>query len=97
MSRTRYKKGDWNVIEDIGGKKVKASETFLRWDGMRVLREDYEPRHPQDFIKAISDDPSVPWNRPKGEDTPINTCIVIDGGVIDPTIVIMTDEECDAL
>jgi len=68
MSRTRYKKGDWNVIEDIGGKQVKSSKTQLRWDGHRVLKCDYEERHPQDFIRAIPDDPSVPWTRSESQD-----------------------------
>jgi len=56
MSRTRYKKGDWNVIEDIGGKQVKSSKTQLRWDGHRVLKCDYP------------DDPSVPWTRSESQD-----------------------------
>lgn len=61
MSRTSYRKGDWNVIEDIGGRKVRASQTVLRWDGMRVLKKDYEERHPQDRVRAVPDDQSVPW------------------------------------
>ena len=72
MGRTRYKKGDWNVIEDIGGRKVKASQTYLRWDGLRVLKQDFEERHPQDFVRAVPDDQSVQWTRSEATDVEIS-------------------------
>lgn len=80
--KSHYKKGDWNVIEDIGGRKVKASQTRLRWDGLRVLDQDYEERHPQDFVRAVPDNPSVPWSRPEERDVYLPTCTYIDGGYI---------------
>lgn len=97
MSKTYYKKGDWNVIEDIGGRKVKASKTRKRWDGFRVLDQDYEERHPQDFVRAVPDDQSVPWTRSEGEDKSINPCVYWDSGIADPLYVIMTKSECEAL
>ena len=47
-----YESGGHNVIDDICGFKVKASETVRRWDGMIMRREDYEERHPQDFLRG---------------------------------------------
>lgn len=63
--------GDWNAICDLCGFKFKASQLRRRWDGMRVCPEDYEERHPQDFLKGIKDNPSVPWTRPDSDETPI--------------------------
>lgn len=60
--------GDWNVICDISGFKCKASETVRRWDGLRVLRRFSEERHPQDFVRGVKDNPSVPWARPEQAD-----------------------------
>jgi hypothetical protein len=59
------KLGDWNAICDVCGFKFKASTMLKRWDGLMVCKQDYEVRHPQDFIRGIKDDPSVPWSRPE--------------------------------
>ena len=68
MSNT-YKKGDWNAICDSCGRKFKASQLRRRWDGLRVCKDDWEPRHPQDFLRGKPDKPSVPWSRPEQADT----------------------------
>lgn len=47
--RNRYVKGTSNTIDDVTGFKVKLSDTMLRWDGMRVTKENWEERQPQDF------------------------------------------------
>ena len=60
----KYKSGDWNVICDVCGKKMKSSHAKHRWDGFIVCSADFEERHPQDFVKAKSDKISVPWTRP---------------------------------
>jgi len=64
VSETIFKKGDWNAICDVCGFEYKASELRKRWDGMRVCRDDFEERHPQDFLKGRRDDQSVLWTRP---------------------------------
>lgn len=66
---TRYRHGDHNVICDQSGFKVKASQTMKRWDGMRVRITDWEPRHPQDFVKGKRDRQAVSDPRPEGTDT----------------------------
>jgi len=64
MAKNYYVSGDWNVTCDICSKKIKASESKQRWDGFIVCAEDYEQRHPQDFVKAKTDKVSVPFTRP---------------------------------
>lgn len=61
-----YKHGDWNATCDVCGFKFKASELRRRWDNMRVCSEDFEERHPQDFLKGKPDRQNVPWTRPEG-------------------------------
>lgn len=68
MADNYYKKGDWNAICDVCGQKFKASELRRRWDNLRVCPDDFEERHPQDFLKGKKDDQSVPWARPEAID-----------------------------
>lgn len=70
----------WNVQCDQCGRVFKSSNIKLRWDGAQVCRNCWEPRHPQDFVKAVKDDPSVPFARPMkydfyGDATPDSTVI----------------------
>jgi len=60
--------GNWNAICDVCGFRFKASELKQDWKGLRVCQQDYELRHPQDFIRVRGDNPAVPWTRPEGED-----------------------------
>lgn len=66
--KTSWKSGQWNVICDVCGFKKKSGEVKLRWDGLYVCKEDWEPRHSLDFIRAVPDDQSVPFTRPEAED-----------------------------
>jgi len=64
----RFKAGDWNAICDVCAQKYKASEMRKRWDGLMVCPNDYESRHPQDFLRAVPDRMAVPWSRPRTPD-----------------------------
>lgn len=68
MRNTWYKTGDWNSICDVCGFKFKASELKERWDGMRVCKDDWEPRHPLDLVPPIRPEPVLPWTRPEATD-----------------------------
>ena len=61
--------GQWNVICDVCGFKFKSGQIQKRWDGLYVCPKDYEPRHPQDFLRGIPDDQSVAFTRPEATDT----------------------------
>lgn len=60
-----YKAGEWNLICDVCGKKIKAGEAKHRWDGFIVCPSDFEYRHEQDFVRARQDKISVPFTRPR--------------------------------
>lgn len=64
MAKNHYISGEWNVTCDVCSKKIKANEARQRWDGFIVCPDDFENRHPQDFVKAQSDKITVPFSRP---------------------------------
>lgn len=64
MGANYYKDGDYNVIADCCGFKVKASTTRKQWNGLRVCIRHWEAQHPQDFLRGKRDDQSVPDPRP---------------------------------
>ena len=63
-----YKDGAWSAICDECGKKFKFDQLKKRWDGLYVCQRDWEPRHPQDYVKGIRDNMSVPISRPEATD-----------------------------
>ncbi len=67
MSDT-YIPGDHWVICDLSGFKVRSSDTVKQWNGLRVKREFYEPRNPQDFVRGRRDVQTVPDPRPEVPD-----------------------------
>jgi len=72
MSEPYFKKGDYNVICDYSGFKVKASQCRMTWDGFFVYAPFWEARHPQDFVRGKADKQSVPIPRPEQEDIEID-------------------------
>lgn len=64
MSKNHYVSGDWNITCDVCSKKMKASHARKRWDGFLVCKDDFEERHPQDFVRAKQDKISVEETRP---------------------------------
>ncbi len=63
-----YKSGDHYVICDVCGFRFYESETRKRWDGLRVCHADWEPRHPQDMVRARRDRQRVANPRPEAPD-----------------------------
>lgn len=60
---------DHLVICDRSGFKVKASETVVEWNGLRVFKPFADKsRHPQDFVRGVRDDQSVKNPRPEAAD-----------------------------
>ena len=64
MKKAYYISGEWNLTCDVCSKKIKAHEAKHRWDGFIVCEDDFEHRHPQDFVKANTDKITVPFQRP---------------------------------
>lgn len=71
--RPRYVNGDWKAVCDVCGAELKASQLIKRWDGYMVCKNDWEPRHPQDFVRNTVDKQTVPWVRMEQEDSFIET------------------------
>lgn len=70
MARNRVTgPGGHNVICDVCGLKYKAQELRRRWDGAMVCEWDFEPRHPQEFVRAKRDNPVLPFIRPDLDDS----------------------------
>lgn len=65
---TYFLPGAYNVICERTGFKVKSTRTRKEWTGATVRTESWEPRHPQDLIRSVQDDQSVPDPNPEPED-----------------------------
>ena len=86
MSRGwNWKSGDWWIHCDSCGKKIKASESKERWDGFRVCKEDWEPRHSLDFIRARQEKISVDFVR-KQPDVFLERAVLSDTTTVSDSI-----------
>lgn len=56
-----------NVICDHCGFKVKASQTRMQWNRLRVCKRHWEPRQPQDFIPPVEGPSPIHNARPVQE------------------------------
>lgn len=59
--------GDYKAVCDRCGWDYLASDLREEWTGLMVCRSCWEIRHPQDFVRGVEDDPSVPWTRPASD------------------------------
>lgn len=64
MKRNEFNSGEFNVTCDVCSKKIKSSESNLRWDGLVVCDLDMEERQSLDFVRARTDQITVPYTRP---------------------------------
>lgn len=64
MPKNYFISGEFNLTCDVCSKKIKAHESKLRWDGLIVCKDDWETRHPQDFVLAKTDKITIPFQRP---------------------------------
>jgi len=56
--------GNWNALCDSCGRKFKALDLQKRWDGLMVCKEDWEQRHPSDFLRVQKEKINVEFSRP---------------------------------
>jgi hypothetical protein len=59
-----FKDGNWNFTCDLCGRKNKSGAAMFTWNGLYVCRHHKEIRNPQDFLRGVKDDQTVPWSRP---------------------------------
>lgn len=69
MGRDRhYVHGDFYRVDDRTGFPERARNTRKEWTGLIMHKDRWEYRHPQDFVKGVFDDQTVPEPRPLTED-----------------------------
>ena len=59
-----FASGQWNFYCEFCGAKNKSSDGRKTWNGYWVCSHHKEVRNPQDFLRGVKDDQSVPWARP---------------------------------
>lgn len=75
MRRTRQmgkRPGHHLMICDYSGFCGWDDEMQKTWDGKWVLKEFWDPRHPQDFVRGKADDESVSPSRPEDTDRDVS-------------------------
>ena len=88
-----FKPGDWNAACSMCGRKRKASDMVRNWQGQYRCLEHNEPRHPQDYVRGVPDNPTPPWIQPPTEDQFIPMCTlngisaVITAAVVDCAMI----------
>ena len=73
-----YKKGSWKCVCDVCGFEFLSQQLKKRWDGLMVCRDDWETRHPQDFVRPVKES-QVLWTRVELADVFIDVPYVGDG------------------
>jgi hypothetical protein len=73
-----YIPGDHWLVCDSCGLDYRRSVMRLRWDNMMVCPKDFEPRHPQEFVRGIKEKIAVDIARPDSPPVFITTPITPD-------------------
>lgn len=80
MTEWGWKSGDPWAICDVCDFKYRKSELKKRWDGKMACPSDWEPRQPQDFVRAVRDVQTVRNARPPQlGTTSVYSNIITDG------------------
>lgn len=53
-----WRKGGHWVLCDRTGMAIREEDSKIEWTGSVVAKEEWEPRHPQDYLRAREDDQS---------------------------------------
>lgn len=91
MSVPGYIPGDFWRDCDRCGFRYRSSETFRTWDNLWVCAEDFETRHPQDFVRGRKDNQNVPDPRPEPVATfigPLSTSLTADASSSATTLTV---------
>ncbi len=75
---TRYVPGDHWAVCEVCNMDYRQSDLMLRWDGLKVCKKDFEPRHPLDLQKQKPDktSPIGLWrSEPTDEFTSVSYCL----------------------
>jgi hypothetical protein len=76
------------IICDRCGCAVRECDSRLTWEGYVVCPDDWEPRHPQDFVRAREDRIAPEGNnRPESADLFVNPFCTTHTNIIDDAII----------
>lgn len=64
--RLFYKPGSFYRVDDRSGFPTRAERTKKEWNGLDVDERLWEPRQPQDLVRGVPDNQTVPDARPLG-------------------------------
>lgn len=70
--KLHYKPGSFYRVCDVSGLIYRAEDTRKAWDNTWRRPESYEARQPQDLVRGVRDDQTVPEPRPLTPDQFIN-------------------------
>lgn len=84
-----YRPGDHWMVCDRCGFDYRFSQMRKTWDGLWVCHKDWEPRHPQDFVRGKSDRQVPPVVRPT-VDPELTTTTLSANAASDATSVTVT-------
>ena len=73
-----YIPGDYLMTCDSCGFVFRRSQMRKRWDHLWVCGDDWEPQHPQEFVRIYPERINVPVARPEGTDTMITVAVTQD-------------------
>lgn len=71
--------GQWNFYCDLCGAKAKSGTAMKTWNNLRVCAHHREVRNPQDFVRGVKDNQTVPWSRPQPEDQFVPATCTLQG------------------
>lgn len=60
-----FRMGSFYRIDDRTGFATRAEDTQMEWNGLIVSKRVFEARQPQDFVKGVADNQTVPYARPR--------------------------------
>ena len=66
--KNRFIMGDYNVISDYSGQKLKRSQCRYTWDNYLVGNEEWEPKQPQLNLRGRDEQIGAPDSRPRQPD-----------------------------
>lgn len=82
-----YEPNNHWAICDVCGFAYRAKELRMSWDGLAVCEKDYEPRHPQDFVRGREDNTApVGIHRPDQDGTETSVSYQDTSGDPDHTV-----------
>lgn len=83
-----YRPGSFYRIDDRTGFATRAERTRTEWNGLIVSDRVWEARQPQDFVKGVADNQTVPYPRPRQPNPDVYSSHIAEFNVLGGKIVV---------